>query len=171
MIHALFNKILSLGSGNPNITPAQFELDVADHFAYDAKWNNTLAVATNTAIGEQVMWRARRKARLVGLWYLPAAAVTGTATDFFTLVVRKRTTAAPGTQVAIASYAADTATTDDAAAFGSKDLYTSTYLNGAAATAYDFALGDVLTVEVTKSTATGMTFPISTVFARLEPRD
>lgn len=135
-----------------------------------AKFNNTLALATNTALPEQVAAVARQKSRLLSVKFRPGAALTGTATDFMTVIVRKRTKATPGTQVALISYAVDTATTDDVAAFGEKDLMVAVYKNAAAETAFDFEAGDVVTVEVTKSTATGMTLPVSTLDMIFEPR-
>ena len=73
------------------------------------------------------------------------------------------------------TYAADTATTDNAAAFGSKDLLDSatyaTYVPSATSSDFDLLEGDVVTCEVTKSTATGMTYPISEVVLVFEPRD
>lgn len=139
------------------------------------EWQITLAAATNTAIAEQVAIRAHQKSRLVAAHFCPAAAVTGTATDFFTLLLDKRTAATPGTPVNLITYAADTPTTDNAAAFGSKDLLASatyaTYVPTATSSDFDLEEGDVITCEVTKSTATGMTYPISKVILVLEARD
>jgi hypothetical protein len=136
------------------------------------EWRSDTAAATTTAIAEQVAARVKQKSRLIGVLFLPAAAVTGAATNFFTLLIDKRTAAVPGTPVNLISYVADTPTTDDAAAFGSKDLYVTTYIAGAVAAGADFDLeeGDVVTVEVTKAAA-GMTFPIASVQLVFEARD
>ncbi len=136
----------------------------------ETKWHNTLALATNTALPEQVAAVARQKSRLLYVKFRPGAALTGTATDFMTVIVRKRTKADPATQVALISFAVDTAITDNVAAFGEKDLMVAAYKNAAAETAFDFEAGDVVTVEVTKSTATGMTLPVSTLQCIFEPR-
>lgn len=138
-------------------------------------WQITLAAATNTAIAEQVAARAHQKSRLVSVHFCPAAAVTGTATDFFTLLVAKRLASNPATKTNLVTYAADTPTTDNAAAFGSKDLLDSatyaTYVPTAGQADFDLLEGDVITCEVTKSTATGMTYPISQVVLTFEARD
>lgn len=145
-----------------------------DALRFENKFHTTLALATNTALPEQVAARVKRKCRLVGAYFLPGAAITGTATDFFTLLIDKRTAATPGTPINLITYAADTPTTDDAAAFGSKDLLAAatyaTYVPTATAANFDFEVGDVATVEVTKSTATGMTWPVSTIVLIFEPR-
>lgn len=136
-----------------------------------ALWKNDTAVATNTAISERTVTTARQKSRLVGVELICDAAVTGTATDFFTVLVDKRTAAAPATPVNLITFAADTPTTDNCVAFAEKDLLgLATYIAGAGA---DFELeeGDCLTVEITKSTATGMTFPVATLKLELEPRE
>jgi hypothetical protein len=133
-----------------------------------ASWKLAAAVATTTAVAEQVSVRARQKCRLITANLCPAAAVTGAATNYFTLLVDKRTAALPGTPVNLITFDADTATTDDIAAFASKDLMAAAYAVGASA-AFDLEEGDVLTVEVTKA-GTGMTFPISDIEFALEPR-
>jgi hypothetical protein len=158
--------LISILTAGASTNEAEARLMCSQH----AKWNNTLAVATNTAIAEQVGSSARQKSRLIAVKFRPGAAITGTAGDYFTLIVRKRTLATPGTQVALISFAADTATTDDVAAFGAKDLMVSTYKNASVETDFNFEAGDSVTVEVTKSTATGMTFPVSQVDFLFEPR-
>ena len=148
------------------------EATIRNLFRFEKAWYVDTAAATTTAIAEQVAVRVKQKCRLVGVLFNPAAAVTGAATNFFTLLVDKRTAAVPGTPVNLITYAADTATTDDAAAFGSKDLYTTTYIAGGVAAGNDFNLGegDVVTCEVTKA-GTGMTYPISSVSFIFEARD
>ncbi len=133
-------------------------------------WKNDAAVATNTAISERTVCTARQKSRLVKAKLTLDAAVTGTATDFFTLLVDKRTAAVPGTPVNLITFAADTPTTDNCVAFAEKDLLgLAAYIAGASAD-FDLEEGDCLTAEVTKSTATGMTFPVGTLQLELEPR-
>jgi hypothetical protein len=136
-------------------------------------WNNDTALTTTTAATEQVAIRARQKCRFVAANFLAQAAVTGAATNFFTLLVAKRPAAAPATPVNLITYAADTATTDDAVAYGSKNLLASatytTYVPTALSSDFDMLEGDVLTVAVTKA-GTGMTFPIAGLSLELEPR-
>ncbi len=133
-------------------------------------WVNGTAQTGTNAITEQVCAVARQACRLVGARLAPGAAVTGAATNFFTLLIAKRTVLAPGTGVNLITFAADTATTDDIAAFAARDLFaTATYVTGANGDAYDLEEGDVLTVAVTK-TGTGMTFPIASLSLMLEPR-
>ncbi len=137
-------------------------------------FRNSAALATTTALAESVAIRARQKCRLVAAVFCPDAAVTGAATNFFTLLVAKRPASAPGTPVNLITYAADTATTDDAAAFGSKDLLAAatyaTYVPTATSSDFDLNEGDVITVQVTKASG-GMTFPASAVHFQLEARD
>jgi hypothetical protein len=135
-----------------------------------AVWTNDTAVATNTAISERVVTTARQKCRLVSAKLVLAAAVTGTATDFFSVLIDKRTAAAPGTPVNLITFAADTPATDNCVAFAEKDLLgLAAYIAGGSA---DFELeeGDCITVEITKSTATGMTFPVGSLKLEFEPR-
>jgi hypothetical protein len=136
-------------------------------------WNNDTAAATTTAITEQVAIVARQKSRLIASKFAPGAAVTGAATNFFTLLIAKRPASAPGTPVNLITFAADTATTDDVAAFAARDLLAAatlaTYVPTAASADFDLEEGDVLTVAVTKA-GTGMTFPIAAVYLSLEAR-
>lgn len=129
------------------------------------------ALTTTTALAEQPIFIARRKMRVVGVRFAPGAAVTGVAANYFSLVIAVRHIAAPATQKIIATYAADTATTKDVAAFASRNLWSAGDVNAAAADA-DFILleGDTVTLTVTK-TGTGMTFPISVTDLVLEYRD
>lgn len=156
-------KALSMGSS---------EKVVRDTLRWEGNWHTHTAAATTTAIGEEAAHRVKQKCRLVACQFMAYAAVTAGATNFFTLTIRKRTAAAPGTQVALIAYAADTTTTDDAAAFTAKDLMTTTYISSGVApgTEFNFAEGDIVTCEVTKA-GTGMTFPISSVQLVFEPRD
>ncbi len=136
-------------------------------------WNNDTALATTTAAAEQVAIVARQACRLVGVRLAPGAAITGAATNFFTLLIAKRPATAPGTPVNLITYAADTPTTDDIAAFAARDLLAAatlaTYVPTATSNDFDMEEGDVLTVAVTKA-ASGMTFPIAALSLALEPR-
>lgn len=136
-------------------------------------WNNDTALATTTAAAEQVAIVARQKCRLTAARLAPAAAVTGAATNFFTLLVAKRPATAPATPVNLITFAADTPTTDDIAAFAARDLLAAatlaTYVPSATSADFDLEEGDVLTVAVTKA-ASGMTFPIAALSLALEPR-
>lgn len=161
IVKALVGLVAAAASGNEN--------EARKVTRQHATHKTTLAVATNTAIAEQVAVRAKQKCRLVACHFTPGAAITGTATDFFTLLIDLRRAALPGTPVNLITFAADTPTDDNVAAFASKDLMTTTYAVGAGAD-FDLEEGDVLTFEVTKSTATGMTYPISSVHFELEPR-
>ncbi len=149
------------------------EENVKKSLRWAEAWDNAAAVAGTTAIAEAVAARVKQKSRLVGAIFSPNAAVTGAATNFFNILIDKRPTSAPGTPVNLITYAADTVTTDDAAAFGSKDLYVAAYIAGGAAAGadFDFEEGDVATVEVTKSGGSGMSFPAGRVTLIFAPRD
>lgn len=138
---------------------------------FTENWTNDADAATTTAIAERPICAVKCKCRLVGLKFSPASAVTGAATNYFTLQANKRAAAAPSTQKPLYSYNADTAGTDDIAQYASKDL--TQYKDNSIAPVeadYDFAEGDVLTINVAKA-ASGMTFPIGTVTAIFEMRD
>ncbi len=154
------------------LIPRASEEQVKKTLRWTESYVQDTALATTTALSERVAARVKQKSRLIGALFCPDTAVTGAATNFFTLLIDKRTAAAPGTPVNLITYAADTATTDDAAAFGSKDLYTLTYLAGGVAAGADFNFeeGDVATVEVTKA-ASGMTFPSGKIYFVFEGRD
>lgn len=155
-----------------SLCPRVDENTVAKHSRFAHLFYNATSRATTTAIAETAAegGGVKMKSRLMKVELFLDAAVTGTATNFFTLLVRKRTAALPGTQVALVTFAADTVTTDDVAAFTVKDLLAvSTWVAGSA-TDFDFAEGDVVTAEVTKS-GSGMTFPIGQLKLTFEPRD
>lgn len=153
--------------------PASNEDEIRKLVRQVSTWTNDTAAATTTAIAEQAAIVARQKSRFNIARFAPAAAVTGTATNFFTLLIAKRPATAPGTPVNLITFAADTATTDDVAAFAARDLLAAatlaTYVPTATSADFDLEEGDVLTVAVTKA-GTGMTFPISAVSLGLEPR-
>lgn len=135
--------------------------------------NRTAAVTTTTAIAEFSACRARQKCRVVGVRIIPDAAVTGAATNFFTVLLAKRPASAPGTPVNLVTYAADTPTTDDMVAFGVKNLLAdatlATYVPTALSADFELLEDDVLTWAVTKA-GTGMTFPAALLQIALEPR-
>jgi hypothetical protein len=147
------------------------EDEARDVCRWTVAWNSDAAVATTTAIAEASAGYLKRKCRLVGARLIPGAAVTGAATNFFTLLISKRIATETGvaTKTTLLTFAADTATTDDISAFGAKNLMgLAAYITGAAAD-FDFAAGDIVTVEVTKA-GTGMTFPAARVELVFEPR-
>lgn len=132
-------------------------------------WRNEAAVAGTTAIAERVIAVAKQKCRVSSLALVSATATTANATNYLSLIVRKRTAAAPGTQVQLFTLALDTPTTDDLAAWTAKNLMQSPYQDGAV-TAFDLEEGDVLTAEVTKTGGSGLAYPISELFGTLEGR-
>lgn len=137
---------------------------------WEEEWMNNADVTGTTAITERAAMRAKRKSKIVGIWIVATSAVTGTATNFFTLLIDKRPATAYGTPANAVTFAADTATTDDLAAFTPKDIGPASSYAVADKTVFDLLRGDVVTVEVTKD-GTGMTFPVSQVFFQIEPRD
>lgn len=133
--------------------------DVRAPFMRVAQWMNDADVTGTNAVAERPIFRAKRPCRVRAASIVAAAAVTAHGTNYWTLLIDKRTAAAPGTPVNVLTFAADTPTTDDLAAFDDKDLSANL-----TTTAADLALavGDVLTVEITKAGA-GLTFPVATV--------
>lgn len=163
-------------------TKLQSALEGLENLALSKKVNNVLtkeyrldtsvAAATTVAIVERPIFRAVGACRISGIEFISTASVTGTATDYFTLTVRKRTAASSFTATtAITTYAADTSTTDDAVAFVPKDLGWSSIYAATTASVFELADGDEVTAEVTKSSSTGMTYPISAVRITTEPRE
>ena len=132
-----------------------------------SSWKNEAAVAGTTAIAERVVCRARQKSRLMVAELIAATATTANGTNYLTVILRKRTAAAPGTQVQLVTFAMDTPTTDDLAAFTRKDLIG--YQDGTNA-AMEFEEGDTLTVEVTKTGGSGLAYPIGELSVQFEPR-
>ncbi len=162
-----------LGVVSVRTNPTTNEQEIYNWTKQVSTWNNATAQTGTNAITEQVAIVARQKSRLTAVRLAPGAAITGAATNFFTLLVAKRPASAPGTPVNLITYAADTATTDDIAAFAARDLLAAatlaTYVPTATQADFDLEEGDVLTVAVTKA-GTGMTFPISALSLALEPR-
>lgn len=145
--------------------------DAYEPFREEPIYTNTAALATTTAMAETTIFCARHKSRVIGSKFMPAAAVTGAATNYFSVVIAVRHAAAPATQKIIATYNADTAGTKDVAAFAIRDLWAAGDVNAAAADAdFILAVGDVVTMTVTKA-GTGMTFPIASQSVITEARD
>lgn len=169
MASKLMAKLVGLMPGLDDVDGAGAEGQMLAR--WEPSWLNAADQATTTAVSERVVFRAKRKSRVVGCWFIPTSAVTGAATNFFSLLVDKRAATAYGTPVNLITYAADTPTDDDAAAFTPKDIGpgVATY-PVADKTVFDLLRGDVVTVEVTKA-GTGMTFPVSQVVFQVEPRD
>ena len=133
-------------------------------------WKNDTAVTTTTAIAELNMFRAPRKGRIVQIFLVPDAAVTGTATNNFAVTLAKRLAGTPSTTVNLTTITMATPGTDDIAAFGTKDLSFGTTYANATSSNFDCAIGDIITVAVTKN-GTGMTFPVASVYVTFESRD
>ncbi len=131
------------------------------------EWKNEAAVAGTTAIAERPVTRARQRSRLVTATLTSATTTAANATNYLSVILRKRTAALPGTQVPLVTFAMDTPTTDDLTAFAGKDLLG--YIDGAQS-AFDFEEGDTLTVEVTKTGGSGLAYPIGELNVTFEPR-
>ena len=151
------------------ITAAQ--QDALEICREEPTYTNNAQITTTTTLPELPVFIARHKQRIVGARFTPATAVTGAATNFFSIVIAVRHIAAPATQKIVLTYNADATPTKDIAAISSRDMWAAGDVNAAAVDA-DFVLlaGDVLTLTVTKS-GTGMTFPIGTVDFITELRD
>jgi hypothetical protein len=147
---------------------AALESDMKQLFRWFVHWHNDASVAGTTAIAEQVGHTCKQKGRVIAARIVANAAVTANATNFFTLLVDKRTAAVPGTPVNLITFAADTPTTDDLAAWTNKDLMA---YKTATDTDLDVAVGDVLTFEVTKTGGSGLAFPNAFVEVIFESRD
>lgn len=131
-------------------------------------WRQDAAIAGTTALAEQAGGTVKQKSRLIGAKLITGTATTANGTNFFTLLIDKRTAAVPGTPVNVITFAADTPTTDDLAAFTAKDLVA--YFTATAAD-LNFAEGDSYTVEVTKTGGSGLAFPIAQLELIFEARD
>lgn len=169
-LKALIGMVAASIAGNSSSDP---ENEMRKMVSQNNHWVNDAAATGTNAIAEIPFFVARQKCRIVGVKFCPQAAITGTASNFFTLLVAKRPASAPGTPVNLVTYAADTPTTDDIAAYAARDLLAaatlSTYVPSAAGTDFELQEGDVLTMQVTK-TGTGMTFPTGAVTVLAEPR-
>lgn len=117
--------------------------------------------ATAGTTDQFVIGRVPFKAVVVGCYWVPAAAVTGHTTDYFTATVTNRGAAGAGT-TAVAALAFTNAVT--AAAFAAKTLT-------ASATAADLNVveGDVLTLDKTVA-ASGLAMPDGQIEVVLQAR-
>lgn len=169
-LKALIGLVAASVAGSSSSDP---ENEVRKMTSQGGTWVNDAAQTGTNAIAEIPVFVARQKCRVVGLKFCPQAAITGTATNYFTLLIAKRPASAPGTPVNLVTFAADTATTDDIAAYAARDLLAAstllTYVPSAAGTDFELQEGDVLTMQVTKA-GTGMTFPTGAVTILAEPR-
>lgn len=117
-----------------------------------SQWVNAAAVAGTTAIAETPFDYVPFAAVVKRVVWVPGAAVTANGTNFFTLLIRKRSAAdayAAATTLATRSLAAT-----NAVAFTPEVITPSVF---------SLAAGDVLIAEVTKSGGSGLAFPISGV--------
>jgi hypothetical protein len=169
-LKALIGLVAASAAGSSSSDP---ENEVRKMTSQSGHWVNDAAATGTNAIAEIPIFVARQKCRIVGVKFCPQAALTGTATNYMTLLVAKRPASAPGTPVNLVTYAVDTATTDDIAAYAARDLLAAatlaTYVPTAVGTDFELQEGDVITIQVTKA-GTGMTFPTGTVFLIAEPR-
>lgn len=149
-------------------TTVALEAQVSAHVTWELRYINLTALATTTAQAEVPIGSMKGKAALIGAKFIPGAAVTGAATNFFTLSVAARLAETPFTSRALITYAADTPTTDDAAAWDEKDLFAS--YRTATSADLNVEEGEVITVAVAKASA-GMTYPVSALVLRFKPRD
>lgn len=134
-------------------------------------WVNAAAVTGTNAVAEFAVYTATRKERIIGARYVPSSgAVTGAATNFFSLIFGKRAAGALGTLKTLATYAASATPAGDIAQWAARDLFAADLNAGAADADFIFAVGDALTVSVSKA-GTGMTFPAGTVEFIFDPRD
>jgi hypothetical protein len=132
---------------------------------------NPAAVTGTNAVAEFAVYNTTRKLRLVGARYTPSSgAVTGAATNNFSLILGKRAAGALSTLKTLATYTADATPAKDIAQWASRNLFTADLNGSAADTDFIFADGDSLTLSVSKA-GTGMTFPAGTVQFVFEPRD
>lgn len=137
---------------------------------WEAAYHNDTALTTTTALTERFVLRAKRKSRITGIWLVSTSAVTGTASNFFTVLLDKRPATDYTTPTNVVTFAADTVTTDNLVAFTPKDIGPASSYAVADLTVFNLLRGDVLTLEITKD-GTGMTFPVASVMFQLEPRD
>ncbi len=169
---AVVAKLLSILSGSPDVTSANFELAARSLTREQLKFvvaSGAGVITAATALVETPVGKVRQRSRLIGAVLAPSAGITGTATNFATMIVRKRTNALPGTGVTVLTMAFDTPTTDDMTAWKANDIYAGGVLS-ATSTDLNFATDDVLTLEITK-TASGLSIPISETYFIFEPTD
>lgn len=163
--HQIMQSLNGLMPGDGN------EPKVRKLFTSFVHWHNDASVAGTTAIAEQVGHFAKQRCRVIAARLVTNAAVTANGTNFFTLLIDKRTAAVPGTPVNLFTFAADTPTTDDVAAWTAKNLFVSPYRAAVADADYNLEEGDLITFEVTKTGGSGLAFPNAWVEVILEARD
>lgn len=166
----MISKLEGLLPGVDN-TNASSMSDAQSLARWEHEWRNDAAVAGTTAIAERTVFRAKRKCRVTGVWLIADTATTADATNYLTVLVDKRAATDYTTAVNLSTFAMDTVTTDNLVAFTPKDIGPASAHSSATATVWDLALGDVVTVEVTKTGGSGLAFPISTLLVQMEPRD
>lgn len=145
---------------------------VRNLFRWSGEWEVDTATGAAAVIVESPAHRCKQKGRLIGCSFTPQAAVTGAATNFFSIIGSKRLASNPATKSVLFTYPASSTPAGDAAAYSSKDMLTLVYLTGGVAqdANSDFLEGDMLTFEVTKS-GTGMVTPIFNMNYIFEARD
>lgn len=163
MIFSLYTLLDSFMALFPRVT----EDTVRKQLRWQVQYRSVAALTGTNALAEEPIGFAKQKGRLVSLRLIPLAAVTANASNYGSVILRKRTVATPGTGVVLATFASDTVTTDDLVAFAARDL--ANYLTATAAD-LDVGEGDSFTVEVTKA-GSGVTIPIFGLTLLLEGRD
>lgn len=135
----------------------QPQTTVPDYVPYT--WQKTAADgAAATATTEFPLGYASFAGRVGKMVALPAAALTANDATYASIILSKRTQALPGTAVPIASFT--TQTTGQALGSGSWVAWTAV-IGAAAGTVAGFSQGDMLTLQITK-TSTGVVVPITT---------
>jgi hypothetical protein len=170
---AVVEKLLSILSASPDVSAGAFEEAVRGITRQVMKFQiqaGAGVITAGTALAETPVEAVRQKSRLVGAFLISSAAITANATNFLTLIARKRTKLVPGTQVACLSLPLDTPTTDDVVAWDAHDIFAATGTTKGTDAALLFETEDVLTLEVTK-TASGLSLPIGALYFVFEPRD
>lgn len=115
-------------------------------------WQKAAAdAAAGTATAESLIPRLGRQERIVGIEFVPAAALTANDTDYATITVRKRD-GAGGAAVVVA-----TLTTKITGGSGNWTAFVPVSLG--TITAPDLLSGDLLTIEITKA-GSGVAVPI-----------
>jgi hypothetical protein len=115
--------------------------------------------ATAATVDEFVIGRVPFRATVIGVQFIPKAAITGTATNFFTASLRNRGAAGAGTaQIAARAYSNG----NNAVAFA-PDALTLTPAN------VDVNAGDVLTLEKLV-TGAGLAMPAGAISVTLRAR-
>ena len=150
------------------LTPNSSENEARDICRWTTEWQVETALGIAVPHAERTQCIVKRKSRLVGAKLSAGAAITANATNFLTIIVRKRLAATAAATVLL-TLALDTPVTDDVAAWINKDLFgLAAYVTGTAPD-FDFADGDMVTVEVTK-TAAGLVLPVCVLELTFEPR-